>query len=144
MTNTTYLTDEDYNFIYSRVPRICVDLLIKNKLGEILLTKRDIEPYKNHWHLPGGRIKFRETVEEALHRIALAELGYHLNVNYRLIGSIQFLTEEQQGNPRHSISLVHLIEYNEFGKLTDGAFFGQLPEPIIPEQKEFILNNHIL
>lgn len=136
--NNTYLTDEDYNFIYSRVPRICVDLLIQNQNGDILLTKRDIEPYKDHWHLPGGRIKFRETVEEALHRIAKGELGYVLNTKHEVLGVCEFLEEEQGGNPRHSLSIVHLIEFHGYGDFKDGEWFKELPSPIIPMQKDFI------
>lgn len=141
MENKTYLSDEDYNFIYSRSPRVTVDLYIVNSSGSILLTKRDIEPYKDHWHLPGGRIKFRETISDALKRISKAELGIDIESN-NIIGTIQFLTEEQQGNPRHSISLVHLVRYNapDGPIVKDGEFFKELPAVIIPEQKEFIEN----
>lgn len=140
----TYLSDEEYDFIYSRVPRICVDLLIKNTKGEILLTKRDIEPYKDHWHLPGGRIKFRETIEDAIHRIAKGELEYILNAKKTFIGSCEFLEEVQNGNPRHSISLVHMIEFNGNGAFKDGSFFSELPDPIIPMQRDFILKHKLI
>lgn len=131
-----YLSDEDYNFIYSRSPRVCVDLLIRNSEGEILLTKRDIEPYKDHWHLPGGRIKFRETVNEAIKRIAKSELGIELPEGV-IIGYCEYLEEVQGGNPRHSISLIHNFEYNgESPK--DGIFFKNLPDIIIPEQKKWL------
>lgn len=72
--NKKWLSDKDYDFIYSRVPRLCVDLAIKSKKG-VLLTKRLIEPYKNTWHMPGGRVKFRESLADAIQRIAQDELG---------------------------------------------------------------------
>lgn len=138
MENKTYLSDEDYNFIYSRSPRVTVDLYIVNSSGGILLTKRDIEPYKDHWHLPGGRIKFKETVSDAIIRIAHAELGINLPTGI-YAGYIQFLDEVQGGNQRHSISLVHMFKHSG-DTPKDGEFFKELPVVIIPEQKEFIEN----
>lgn len=140
-----YLTDEEYDFIYSRSPRICVDLLIHNQDGAILLTKRDIEPYKDHWHFPGGRIKFRETVESAIKRIFKAELGHDLtDLGTQHVGFCEFLEEVQKGQDRHSISMVHRIQVPDdfiptLDKQAKGfQFFNQLPHPIIPPQKDFL------
>lgn len=146
----TYLSDEEYDFIYSRVPRVCVDLLISNSKGEVLLTKRDIEPYKDYWHLPGGRIKFRETIDEAIKRILNGELGYDLDVTHRIIGFCQFLEEVQKGQDRHSISIVNAIQLPDDvvikldNTAKDVIFFKELPYTIIPEQKEFLTKNKIL
>ena len=99
-----YLSDKDYNFIYSNVPRICVDIIIEGIPGEILLLKRDAQPYKGKWHLPGGRIKFRESVHKAIKRIAKNELGIKVKIG-SFIGFMEFPLETQNGNKRHSISL---------------------------------------
>lgn len=141
---SNYLSDEDYNFIYSKAPRICVDLLIKNKEGKIFLTKRDIEPYLGHWHFPGGRIKFRETIADAVRRIAKGELGYDITDAGKVVGVCEFLEEYQQANPRHSISLVHLIEVDINISVKNGVWFNKIPDPMIPPQKEFLLLNNIL
>jgi len=156
---SNYLSDQDYDFIYSKVPRLCVDLLIKNSNGQILLTKRDIEPYINHWHLPGGRVKFRETILDAFDRICFAELGENLvsrevanapGLGFahlclpKLIGSCEYLEEEQGGSPRHSISLVYLLEIGGEVELKDGTFFSELPEVIIPMIGEFITKHKII
>lgn len=148
--NNTYLTDEDYNFIYSRSPRICVDLLIINQQNEVLLTKRDIEPYKDHWHFPGGRIKFRETASDAIKRILKGELGQDRTWDAKMIGFCEFLEEEQSGNPRHSISLVHVIKLTDDIEIKldnnskDVRFFSSMPDPVIPPQKEFLIKNNLL
>lgn len=145
-----YLSEHEYEFIYSRVPRICVDLIIINTLGEILLTKRDIEPYKDHWHFPGGRIKFKETAGDATNRILRGELGQKLNIKPEMVGFCEFLEEVQNGSPRHSISLVHLIKITgEIQvKLDNNArevkFFASLPDIMIPPQKDFIIKYNIL
>lgn len=140
-----YLSDEEYDFIYSRSPRICVDLLIRNSKGEVLLTKRDIEPYKDHWHFPGGRIKFRESAADAIKRILKGELGQEINITPIHSGYCEFPEEVQKGQDRHSISLVHeinlpddvVIKLDNTAK--DVRFFSELPSPIIPPQHEFLL-----
>jgi len=45
MKEKVRLTNEEFMLIYSKVPRICVDLMIETKKG-ILFTKRTIGPYK--------------------------------------------------------------------------------------------------
>jgi ADP-ribose pyrophosphatase YjhB (NUDIX family) len=69
------LTQEEFNHIYSKVPRLTVEIVVKNGLGEIYLTKRAIEPCKGQWHLPGGTVRFGERLEDAVKRIAKRELG---------------------------------------------------------------------
>jgi 8-oxo-dGTP diphosphatase len=128
----SYLSDKDYNFIYSNSPRICVDLLIK-KDGKILLTKRDIEPFKGYWHTPGGRIKFRETIEYAIKRIAKVEINCDDIKIGKLLGVVELLDEYQQGNHRHSITMF----YEVFTKC-EGDYFDILPENTIPQHKKFI------
>lgn len=139
------LSDEEYDFIYSRSPRICVDLLI-TRYGHVLLTKRDIEPYKDHWHFPGGRIKFRETAEQAIRRVLKGELGIDKQWDANMIGFCEFLEEVQKNQDRHSISLVHRIELTDDVEVKldntakDFRFFplSELPEPIISPQFNFL------
>lgn len=103
----SWLSESDYNFIYSRAPRICVDLVIKTRKG-IFLTKRDIQPYKGKWHLPGGRVRFRESIETAIDRIAKQEIGSPVVIK-KLLGFMEFPREVQDCNKRHSISLAFLV-----------------------------------
>lgn len=145
--NNTYLSDEDYDFIYSRVPRICVDLLVKNPSGHILLTQRTIEPYVGHWHFPGGRIKFRESIEDAIKRIGKTELGVDLteeihNGKVSMAGTCEFPDEYQKGQPRHSISIVHEVQLQKDVVLTAHdkySFVLEIPDPMIPPQQEFLI-----
>ena len=41
---------------------------IIDKDGKILLTKRNNEPFKDYWCIPGGHIDFGETPEQAIKR----------------------------------------------------------------------------
>lgn len=151
-TQKSYLSDEEYDFIYSRVPRICVDLLVKNPTGHILLTQRTIEPYVGHWHFPGGRIKFRESIEDAVKRIGKSELGVDLsdeisNGKVVIVGHCEFPEEYQKGQPRHSISIVHEVQLIKDVVLTAQdkySFVLDIPEPVIPSQKDFLISRGYL
>jgi ADP-ribose pyrophosphatase YjhB (NUDIX family) len=107
MKKDQWLSEKDYNFIYSNSPRICVDLVLK--AGKtVFLTRRDIQPYKGKYHLPGGKVNFRESISNAIHRIAKREIGVDIKIKH-LLGFMEFPREVQSGNKRHSISLAFLI-----------------------------------
>jgi ADP-ribose pyrophosphatase YjhB (NUDIX family) len=98
-----YLSDKDYNFIYSRSPRICVDLIIEG-FNYPMLVKRNISPYKGKYSLPGGKVNFRESIEHAIQRTASREIGCSVVV-VKMVGFMEFRGESQNGNKRHSISI---------------------------------------
>ncbi len=52
-----------------------VDLLIRDKKGRILLSWRDDPYYGKGWHIPGGCVRFGETMAQRLQRTAVNELG---------------------------------------------------------------------
>ena len=51
------------------------DLLVKNKLGQTLLTWRDDKFYGPAWHIPGGIIRFKEKIEDRINKVAENDLG---------------------------------------------------------------------
>jgi len=61
--------------------RITVKAIIFNE-GKILLLRRKMASRDGHgfWELPGGGLKFGETLEEALQREVLEETGLEINV----------------------------------------------------------------
>lgn len=63
--------------------KVAVDAVVfgyTSKEGlSILLIKRDIEPFKNTWALPGGLIKDDESIEEAVERELKEETGVSIN-----------------------------------------------------------------
>jgi colanic acid biosynthesis protein WcaH len=127
--------------VYSLVPRLCVEIVIKTNQG-VLLTKRNIPPAIGMWHLPGGTWLKDETAEEAAKRIALDELGIDISLG-KLLGYVDFSPEVAVG---HSISLVFLvrpasldIRLNE--QASEYQFFKQLPSETIPETKLFLEKN---
>ena len=111
------LSDQDYKFIFERVPRLCLDFVI-TKNGKILLAKREIEPCKGCWSLPGGMLKYKESINDAAERILKDEVGLK-PLKKELIGFIEFPDEvNEDGINIHSVSIVFLTELEE-GKISD-------------------------
>ncbi len=130
-----WLSQNDFEFIYQRVPRLCVDLILLNSQNEILLTKRYAEPHLGKWHIPGGNIRFKESVRDAIHRLAKGELKIDVT-EYSFAGVMEFPNEKRNGRDYHSISLGYFIKTND--KPFDGQWFYDLPDFTIPEHLKFL------
>lgn len=101
-----------YDMTEHKIPRLTVDGLLVEK-GKILLVRRNIEPFKGSWVLPGGHVEFGETVEDALRREIAEELGVSVKVK-RLVGVYSSLGRDPRG---HTVTLAYLIE-REGGEIT--------------------------
>jgi 8-oxo-dGTP diphosphatase len=59
-------------------PAVTVDIVIftiHEKELKVLLVKRDLEPFKNSWAIPGGFVRMQESLEDAAKRELLEETG---------------------------------------------------------------------
>lgn len=102
--NLLRLSNEDYSFIYNKVPRLAIDLVIYKDSG-IILVQRAIEPYLHQWHLPGGTVYKGEDIKSAALRIAKNETG--LNVEYiKCLDYLEFPNEHRGEVQMHTVSLV--------------------------------------
>ena len=63
--------------LYAKIIRVmpipCIDLLVMDHQGKILLIKRKNEPARGLWWFPGGRVRFNETRRAAAARILMTE-----------------------------------------------------------------------
>lgn len=65
--------------------------VIVNEDGEVLLTRRNVQPFKDMWVMPGGKINLGEPVLEALKREVMEEVGLQVEVE-GLIDLFEHLT----------------------------------------------------
>jgi len=71
--------------------------------GEIVLLRRDIQPQKNRWVIPGGFVDRGETVEGAALRETLEECGLEVRIK-RLLGVYSYPGETV-------VIVVYIVEY---------------------------------
>lgn len=69
------LGEELFLFVSSLVPVINVDLLVYNQHGQFLLTRRNDPHCGIGWHIPGGCVRFKETFDSRIRKVAKSELG---------------------------------------------------------------------
>jgi ADP-ribose pyrophosphatase YjhB (NUDIX family) len=72
------VSEEDWRLVVRSMPIPCVDVIVE-KWSKILMGFRAIDPYRNVWALPGGRILKHEYPEDAAQRI-LREIGIRAEI----------------------------------------------------------------
>lgn len=69
------LPEDLFLLVSSLVPLPNVDLLITDKAGRLLLARRSDRFFGTSWHIPGGCMRYGETLEHCLQRTARREIG---------------------------------------------------------------------
>jgi colanic acid biosynthesis protein WcaH len=82
-----------------------VDLLIR-KGNKVLLVRRENEPLKGYWWVPGGRILKGESAVDAAKRKAATEVGMRIDPKFAGVYEGKFETGAH-GVPVHTVSLVY-------------------------------------
>jgi ADP-ribose pyrophosphatase YjhB (NUDIX family) len=136
-----WLPKAEFDSIFSRVPRLCVEVVIVAPDRGVLLTLRDIPPNVGAWHIPGGTVLFAEPVVEAVKRVARYELGLDVAVG-ELLGYIEYPSHYDNGLDS-PVSLAFRTEpvggWPSVAQLPDGcAWFSRLPAGLYEEQREFL------
>ena len=127
------LTKEDFNYVYKKAPRLCVDLVVFSEKG-ILFTKRAIPPFKGYWHFPGGSVYFGEKIQGAIKRVAAQELDVRVEV-IKLLDYMEIVRTPQD---RHDVGMEFLVrqvggEIKLNYQATEARFFKEVPKKVIKE-----------
>jgi ADP-ribose pyrophosphatase YjhB (NUDIX family) len=138
------LDDKTYQFVYSKCIRLCIDLIIDTEHG-VLLGKRAHEPFIHTYALPGGGMKFGESLFDAAHRICKKELNSELQ-SIKLFDVMEFPEEIELSN-RHSISLAVIAKISKRPSLANKETFLELtsselvkPSLVLPKHYKTIQN----
>ncbi len=124
---------------FELAPRIAVDLWLKNENGGVLYTKRNIEPYKGLWHLPGSFLLKGEAVTDCVRRLAQEELGLEIKESSFKLRNL----EEDLNEPRgHIVHLVYevWIKKQEVTEDKNKMFYFEPPKDMIPTHRKIFLN----
>lgn len=95
-----------YQQIQNVIPIPCVDLIVVNDRGEILLARRTNEPAQGEWWFPGGRVHYLETRLDAAVRKLREECGLEA-IHLVELGTFDvFVERPDNGNKSHAITTV--------------------------------------
>lgn len=136
--------------VSSLVPIVNVDLLVYNNKGQFLLTWRDDPHSGRGWHVPGGCIRFRETYEERIKKVAQKELGIpEIKYDKEPVKIFEIISHEHrdienQNERAHFITLVYKCYAPEpfsidnqkakEGEIGYMAWFDHLPDNLLSIQ----------
>lgn len=136
--NIRKLPLKEFKTIYSKVPRLCVDLVIRNKQGT-LLTKRDIPPDLGWWHFPGGTVLIGETLKNTVQRVAKEELNTKVKIK-KLLGFLEYTDGSGLGYPISAVFIVKPLTKELAGgeQAKTIGYFNTIPEKTLPEVKKFL------
>ena len=86
--------------------KLTVDSIILTEGNEIVLVRRNYEPFKDYWAIPGGIVEYGETVEHAAIREAKEETGLDIKID-KLLGVYSDLKRDPRG---HFVSICFLCK----------------------------------
>ena len=136
-----WLPKAEFDSIFSRVPRLCVEVVIVAAGRGVLLVRRDIPPNVGAWHIPGGTVLFGEPLVDTVKRVARDELGLEVAVG-ELLGYIEYPSHYLNGLDS-PVGLAFVTEavpgVPDAEDLPEGcAWFSTLPEGLYEEQRDFL------
>lgn len=128
------LSVDDYIKVMDTMPVVCIDCVVANDRGEYLLVKRDNEPLKGEYWVPGGRLHKGERLEEAVHRKMRQEIGVDVEIVENLGFFEEFFDKTAQDSRGgfHAVSFLFLVrplsvEIRLDHQSSDWGWFKELP-----------------
>jgi len=107
-----FIPESEYQNILKMMPVFCVDFLIKCK-DKYLLIKRTQEPVKDVYWVIGGRMQFKETVNDLASRVQIREIGRFLGIGKTIGFSNYFFPDVFEARATHTPTLLQLVEVNQ-------------------------------
>jgi len=106
----SFIPEKLYKKITENIPICCVDILVTNK-NRFLLVQRKIDPLKNKWWFPGGRLLFNESLRAGVKRKLKEELGIKKvkTIKFLAIGETKF-RKGYFNLPSHTINITFRAE----------------------------------
>ncbi len=134
------LPEFEYRAIFQRVPRLTVEVVICSDLG-VLLARRTGGTCDGLWNVPGGTVRFAEPVIDAVHRVALDEIGADVAID-DFLGYIEYPSHIPDRDwPVGLAFRTHLVlsECDALAITPDRLdWFTRLPDMMHEEQRVFL------
>jgi len=125
VSEARWLPPNTFRTVIDSTPLVSIDLVVRNRAGEVLLGERLNRPAQGYWFVPGGRVLKNEPLDLAFHRLTQAELGYRFErCAARLLGVYEhFYTDSlfgdaQAGPDTHYVVLGYELQLDANVALT--------------------------
>lgn len=109
-----WIHGEEWATVVRNVPIVSVDLVVRID-GGVLLGRRENEPARGEWFVPGGTVFKNERETEAVRRVARTELGCEVELLDRLGSFEQFYeTSDVDGvDTKHYLAQAFVVRPTE-------------------------------
>jgi colanic acid biosynthesis protein WcaH len=137
-----FIPENEYIKIIKSMPIFCIDFLIEYE-NKYLLIKRSEEPVKGVYWVVGGRLRFKETVDQFAVRVQTREIGRCFDNRKLIAFSNYFFPDCLDSRATHTPSLLYLVKSNEMftpkidETSTDYIWTENLPDELV-KQTQFI------
>lgn len=134
------LPQEEFEYVYARVPRLTVEIVVHDPERGIVLALREIPPNIGALHIPGGTVRWGERVSSAYRRVALDELGVELDPGEPL-GYLEYPSHFENGiDSPVGLAFLARPPLPQPDQLPHGCgYFKMLPPELYAEQREFLV-----
>lgn len=110
-------TREEWLGIVRLAPLVALDLILRDAEGRVLLGWRTNAPARHCWFVPGGALRKNETLDDAVARISLNELGVALHRRHaQLLGVYEHHYPDNfvgiEGVSTHYVVLAHQFAFS--------------------------------
>ena len=146
MENNVWMTDAEYGLVTSKVPIVCVDLVISRRgkrvsedywnNADILLIKRKTDYERGKWCLIGGRQRKGENLRYCIQRHA-SDLEIEVEPVYPFDPNFPaWVNDADQDRTKHPTALVYPVEITKGNPRQEGEEFDGInwfPVDSLPE-----------
>ncbi|MDG2287915.1 MAG: NUDIX domain-containing protein [Candidatus Marinimicrobia bacterium] len=114
----TLINKSLYKKIIKSIPILCIDLIVIHN-DKYLLIKRNENPLKDEWWVPGGRVLLGEKIEDTAKRKLEEEIGTKVNNEMIMHGIYEdFFDKSSMGEHLyHTLSIVFKIELDSIDNI---------------------------
>ena len=109
----------------------------------MVLVRRRQPPLAGEWSLPGGAVELGETLEQAITRELLEEIGLHVRVG-PVVDVFDRITRDETGQVQYHYVLVDYLCWPEGGALAAGSDVGEVTWAHPAEFEQYGLTNAVL
>jgi ADP-ribose pyrophosphatase YjhB (NUDIX family) len=113
-----FIEETLYAEIIKSMPIPCVDLIVMDQVGRVLLLKRKNAPASNQWWFPGGRVLFGELRSDAARRKLRQECGLTQIKSLEELRTFDWFFSFQGGKRVHSVTTLFKVVVDSDKEIT--------------------------